>query len=291
MKNTIKMFLILFTLVFISAQNQDTGTKFKELMKEKKYDAALAVVDQAISKDGETYELLSMKFRVLTSLEKTDAALETAIKREDKNPKKSPWGIIDIVKIYLQKGNYEEADKYIWKAIDKGFITITELDEDIQAQVKALKNYNEYVKKINSNIGIGKQAKDFTYKTVNAVEGSLSKLQGKVVLVDFWATWCPPCRKEMPNLIKLYNEVNSKGFEIVGISLDNDGSKLDAYVKENNLKWNIVYSGKAWGDDIAGLYGVNSIPSVWLVDKKGNLRYFDVHGEDLAAKVKELLSE
>lgn len=103
--------------------------------------------------------------------------------------------------------------------------------------------------------------------------------------------WCPPCVKEVPNLKKLYAEYKDKGFEIIGISMDWDKKKLDDYLKENGVTWPIVSALKAWDDETRELYGVKSIPSTWLVDRNGVLRYFGLEGEALKKAVKELLTQ
>jgi thiol-disulfide isomerase/thioredoxin len=112
-----------------------------------------------------------------------------------------------------------------------------------------------------------------------------------VVLVDFWATWCKSCREEMPLLKDYYKEFKAKGFEMIGISLDSSEEKLKEYIKQNNLEWRFSYSGKGWKDETVMRYGVNSIPSHWLIDKKGILRSFGLKGEKLRKAIALLLAE
>jgi alkyl hydroperoxide reductase subunit AhpC len=116
--------------------------------------------------------------------------------------------------------------------------------------------------------------------------------KGKVVLIDFWAAWCNPCRMEMPNVIKTYEELHKKGFEIIGVSLDNEREKFQGYLRDNSkMEWPQLYDGKYWMSEYAKLYAVNSIPATFLVDKKGIIRFKNVRGEKLREAVMKLLDE
>jgi len=116
------------------------------------------------------------------------------------------------------------------------------------------------------------------------------------VLIDFWATWCGPCMHEMPNVIKLYNEMHEKGFEVIGISLDGESGldKLKTTIagKENveAMPWRQIYDGGGWSTGLAMHYGIHSIPRPVLIDQEGKVAGDKLRGEELAAKVKELLS-
>jgi thiol-disulfide isomerase/thioredoxin len=134
------------------------------------------------------------------------------------------------------------------------------------------------------------QPLDIKFHSVDGKDVDLAKLKGKVVLVDFWATWCGPCVGEIPHVKAAYEKLNPKGFEIVGISLDNDKAKLEAFTKQQGMTWPQFCDGKGWKNSISTKYGIRSIPAMWLVDKKGNL--VDKNGrQDLEAKVEKLLAE
>lgn len=113
--------------------------------------------------------------------------------------------------------------------------------------------------------------------------------KGKVVLVDFWASWCGPCIKEMPNVVAAYQKYKSKGFEIVGISLDDDKSKWTAAIKNLNMAWPNMSDLKGWESELSAPYNVRSIPFTLLIDKDGTIVAENLRGQELDNKLNELL--
>jgi len=120
---------------------------------------------------------------------------------------------------------------------------------------------------------------------------ALDAYKGKVVLLDFWATWCGPCVGELPNVIAAYNKYHPKGFEIVGISLDqpNSRQKLESFMKEKNMSWRQIYDGKFWEADNAKAYGVRAIPFTLLIGKDGKIAAVGARGEALAPAIEAAL--
>lgn len=116
-----------------------------------------------------------------------------------------------------------------------------------------------------------------------------AKYRGKVVLVDYWATWCGPCRAELPNVKKNFEAYHDKGFDVVGISLDNDRAKLDEFLEKEELPWACIYDGGGWQTPMATFYGINSIPRAILVDKEGKVVSMMARGPELGRLLAELL--
>ena len=138
---------------------------------------------------------------------------------------------------------------------------------------------------------LAKKPVELKYTAVDGKEVDLTKMRGKVVLVDFWATWCGPCRGEVPNVVATYKKFHEKGFEVVGVSLDEDKDAMLAYVKEQNMTWPQYFDGKGWQNEISTKYGIQAIPAMWVVDKKGLIRSTDARGEQLGQLVEKLLAE
>ena len=120
---------------------------------------------------------------------------------------------------------------------------------------------------------------------------ALSSLRGKVVLIDFWASWCGPCRKENPNVVRIYSKYKAKGFEIYGVSLDKDMNAWKEAIAADGIGWVQVSDLKYWGSAAAKLYGVQGIPQTFLLDKNGIIAARDLRGAALDAKVGELMAQ
>ena len=146
-------------------------------------------------------------------------------------------------------------------------------------------------KKIQRALVEGSKFPDFNEKDTAGKPLSIANYKGKVVLVDFWATWCGPCIGELPNVLKTYEKHHGKGFEIIGISLDQDGDKLASFTKEKNMAWQQYFDGKGWGNKLAGQYGVNSIPATYLLDGEGKIIAKNLRGEELEAAVAKALAK
>jgi thiol-disulfide isomerase/thioredoxin len=150
---------------------------------------------------------------------------------------------------------------------------------------------NELIAHRQKMAELKKKPVDLKFTTTDGRLVDLASMRGKVVLVDFWASWCVPCMGEMPNLVATYQKFHTRGFEIFGISLDEDKAKMDDALQKHGMTWAQYFDGNGWKNKISLTYGINSIPASWLIDKKGMLRLTDLRGESLAASVEKLLAE
>lgn len=140
--------------------------------------------------------------------------------------------------------------------------------------------------------GVGESVPDITLADVNGKTISLSSLKGKVVLIDFWASWCGPCRGENPNVVAAYNSYKDKGFTVFSVSLDTNKDQWLAAIAKDGLEWpNHVSDLKGWQSDAAKLYSVKGIPATFLIDQEGKLIATNLRGEELKAKLAELLNK
>ncbi len=175
-------------------------------------------------------------------------------------------------------------------------------DADQQKEILAMSN-DEYKSKKNikrivdrleasETVAIGKDFVDLTMKNPEGEYVSLSDYagKGKYVFVDFWASWCGPCRDEMPNVVKAYDKYKNKGFEIVGVSLDKDYDKWIQGTKDLKMAWPQMSDLKLWESSAVELYAIKSIPHTVLLDKEGKIIAKDLRGEMLEAKLAELMN-
>jgi len=239
------------------------------------------------------YDVLNKEFKDQTIQKQKDSAYLAEL---DKRANAIRAEIIDVKTTYAKANldkytglmafnstlppdfNAVEAEK-----IFSGFssaLKATELGETLAARIEKIKKTQD-----------GAMAPDFMQTDVNGKPVKLSDFKGKWVLLDFWASWCGPCRRENPNLVKTYNNFKDKGFTVLGVSLDKpaDKAKWLAAIEKDGLVWTQVSDLKAWDNQAAKLYEVDAIPMNFLINPEGKIVARYLRGEDLDKKLSEVI--
>jgi thiol-disulfide isomerase/thioredoxin len=225
----------------------------------KKVEEAISGIKQPKEKPKSRDEAIAL---MKTGLKAYDEAYAAAIKASPKSPVR--WSAA----IFNAQG--EKVREIV------GSPPVKNVTAELEALVKADDASSEdkaaaekVLKSLKATAELKSKPLDIKFTAVDGREVDLAKMRGKVVLIDFWATWCGPCVQELPNVLKAYKELHPKGFEIIGISLDSDKEKLESFVKENGMDWPQFFDGKGWKNEISTTYDIQSIPAMWLVDQKG----------------------
>ena len=245
-----------------NAENKKFNDKFNELRQ--KYRTAAQLKDQtAIERIEDEY----------TQIENNKNNYQTLFLTKNSNSFVAPYIL------YNNRYNYE----------------LTELEDfvnnfNIKEENDYSKLLDEYIA-ILQRVDVGQPYLDFTQATPEGDLLSLSELVGKskLLLVDFWASWCGPCRAENPNVVEVYNKYHEKGFDVLGVSLDMQKDSWIKAIQDDGLIWHNISDLKYWNNEAAKSYGISSIPSNLLLDENGIIIAKNLRGEDLRNKVEDIL--
>ncbi|MFA5782161.1 MAG: TlpA disulfide reductase family protein [Bacteroidales bacterium] len=211
---------------------------------------------------------------------------------------KNAGSLACLIAIYQQFGREllfnvnDKTDFAYFEKLDKALITAypdNQHSQDLHKRVAEIKRMEAEKQLAENKLDVGFKAPDFKLETPDGKSVSLSSFKGKFVLIDFWASWCAPCRQENPKMIKLYKQYKDKDFTILGVSLDRDKDSWINAIKTDKLIWTQISDLKYWDSPVAKLYNVRTIPYSILIDKEGKILAKGLRGEKLAEKIKEVV--
>ena len=286
--------IMVFLSVSLISQETEVLNRARQLASSKEYASVVQLLNSHSDITLKSEKLLAVKTQALVKLDRFRDALKTAQKRVEVATRKSPWHCMAVVEIAIRLKDTDLAFLWFNRAVDRGFLNPGALEKETLSMLKKDNRYEKLMRKIKSNIGIGKPVKDFAFRLMDGRHYDITANRGKVILIDFWATWCPPCVKGIPFLKEMYSKYASHGFDIIAISLDSAQKAVTDYLKKEQIKWPVRFSGEGWMDKTARLFKVNLIPSYWLIDRNGILRDFGFRLRDkkiLRASIEKLISK
>jgi thiol-disulfide isomerase/thioredoxin len=191
---------------------------------------------------------------------------------------------------YLQMGDFDQAKAFVIRARAIRDKNKNAVPEKVNQLMDTIANVVNRPRPYDSAIKPGAAPTDFKGKGLDGNPVALKDYAGKVVLIDFWATWCPPCRAEVPHLVELHKKYAGKGFDILGVSLDGpDQKKVIGFTQQNGMPWRHVYDGGGWEATVSRKYGVRSIPFTVLVGKDGKILAVGARSSVLEGLLEEML--
>ncbi len=242
---------------FFEEANKIADLRVEHLNNETLTDSISAELDKASSELYENYEVFILDF----------------IKTNITNP-------LGEYLFFNQSFSYEQYEEII-NVANENFKS----KDKVKSIIEAIDRYHK--------VKVGEKYIDFTMKDPKDQDISLSQFVGKadVILIDFWAAWCGPCVRELPNLVAAYAKYKDKGFEIVGVSLDNDKEKWLNMIKEANMTWPQMSELNGWETEVVETYAFRYIPYTVLIDKEGTIIARELRGEELDKKLQEIFGE
>jgi peroxiredoxin len=226
---------------------------------------------------------LGMMFASVGQFDKAVPFLHDYVKNGDKEDERVGYAHFYLAEAYKSLDKFDKAKENYKIFVEEYAYVNPKFLASAQSSLEDLE--------VLKTLAVGNKPMPFSVDGLDGKKITLADYKGKVVLLDFWATWCMPCKVEMPNVIRIHKKFNKKGFEIIGISLDNDKAAVEKYIKDNEMIWPQFFDGKGWRNTVAEQYRVRSIPSTYLIDKQGKIRFRSLRGKELETAVEKLLKE
>lgn len=231
---------------------------------------------------------LNQEYKMANARSDTDRSNEILIEYEDLRKEQ-----VNAIKKFVKDRSQSYISPFIiqrYLAYDMDYPELKELLLGLDSAVHDSEDFQSLSERMETleTVAIGKPAVDFALNDTTGNPIAISSFRGKFLLIDFWASWCGPCRKENPNVVKLYNDYNDKGFEIIGVSFDDSRERWVDAIQNDGLTWPHVSDLKGWSSKAGKLYAINSIPATVLLDRNGTIVAKNLRGEELRKKLEEL---
>ena len=276
-ETTVKAKLVADSMMYSSVES---GSLQAEYLEYRSFINNLIIVQQKLQNDFNT------------AMQNNDMNAQNAIKMEYQNLNTQ---YMAGLKNYLKTHPKSPVSAHIiGNDLNNAAIPVSEVIEVLSYIDKSLDG-NSNIKAANKRVDaakgtmVGYKATDFSQNTPEGKKVSLSDFKGKYVLVDFWASWCRPCRMENPNVVAAYTRYKDKGFTVLGVSMDSNKDPWVNAIQQDNLTWTHISDLKGWGNEVGKLYGVTGIPQNYLIDKEGKIVAKDLRGAALDEKLAEII--
>ncbi|PKV51759.1 peroxiredoxin [Aquimarina sp. MAR_2010_214] len=240
---------------------------------------------------------LNNQYQIASKLGETDKVVKIALERKELIEKEKQFrkGITDNANSLVSIIAITELLNLKMLTAQEAKLKFDQIDDTLKPS-RLGKNLNMLINNavsasMQKKIDVGVTAEDFSAPTPEGKMLSLKESMGKITIIDFWASWCKPCRMENPNVVKVYNKYHDKGLNIIGVSLDKKQESWAKAIADDNLEWNHVSNLQFWQEPIARAYGVRSIPATFIIDEKGNVIAKNLRGPALEKKISELLEQ